>query len=317
MKFQRVPVVDGIYTIYHRHILQSMAKPKRLALAQEDILLAFSKDPRKVYGKTQLADVLLQNRRSWHLPQSTTLADFISFLTKEGELRTNKLRSKTYGKEIVRFSWGKASALELAMSISPRGYLSHATALTLHGLAISKPKAIYLNVEQSEKPSSDGSLTQDGIDRAFSGHQRQSKLIYTCNRVPTIMLAGKNTNRLGVETITGPESELLQVTNIERTLIDIVVRPTYAGGLLEILNAYRLAKDRVSLDRLLITLEKLDYVYPYHQAIGFLMERSGYPSEIYAKLQQIGLHHNFYLAHAMENPDYSKDWRLFYPRHMK
>ena len=222
-----------------------MTKPNRLALAKDDILSAFSQAPQKVYGKTQLADLLLQNRRLWHLPESTTLADFISFLTKHGKLRTNKLRSKTYGKEIVRFSWGKASALELATSISPRGYLSHATALTLHGFLKAKPKAIYLNVEQSEKPSSDGSLTQEGIDRAFSGRQRQSQLIYTCNRVPTIMVAGKNTNRLGVETITGPGSERLQVTIVERTLIDIVVRPTYAGGVSEILNAYRLAKDRI------------------------------------------------------------------------
>lgn len=291
-----------------------MAKPNRLSLAKDDILSAFSKTPQKVYGKTQLAAVLLQNRRSWHLPESTTLADFMSFLAKHGELRTNKLRSNTYGKEIVRFSWGKASALELAISISPRGYLSHATALTLHGFVKTKPKAIYLNVEQSEKPSNNGSLTQEGIDRAFSGHQRQSNLIYTCNRVPTIMIAGKNTNRLGVETIIGPQSELLPVSNIERTLIDIVVRPTYAGGVSEILNAYRLAKDRASIDRLLNTLEKLDYVYPYHQAIGFLLERAGYPSEMCAKLRQIGLHHNFYLAHAMQDPAYSKDWRLFYPR---
>ena len=32
------------------------------------------------------------------------------------------------------------------------------------------------------KPSSDGSLTQDGINRAFSGKQRQSSLIYNCKR---------------------------------------------------------------------------------------------------------------------------------------
>jgi hypothetical protein len=48
----------------------------------------------------------------------------------------------------------------------------HATAVMLHRLAKISPKTIYVNVEQSTKPSSEGSLTQDAIDRAFSGKQR-------------------------------------------------------------------------------------------------------------------------------------------------
>jgi len=56
------------------------------------------------------------------------------------------------------------------------------------------------------------------------------------------MIAGKNTNRLGVEEIAGPASETIPVTNLERTLIDIVVRPAYAGGTSQLLKAYRTAK---------------------------------------------------------------------------
>ena len=93
------------------------------------------------------------------------------------------------------------------------------------------------------------------------------------------MISGKNTNRLGVEEIVGPNSERLQVTNLERTLIDIVVRPAYAAGIIEVIKAYRAAKDRMSVNKLLEILKKLDYVYPYHQAIGFLMQQAGYPQE--------------------------------------
>jgi predicted transcriptional regulator of viral defense system len=184
----------------------------------------------------------------------------------------------------------------------------------LHGLAKLSPKTIYLNTEQSAKPSSEGSLTQDAIKRAFSGKQRQSQLIYNCNGASVIMVSGKNTNRLGVEEITGPASELLQVTNLERTLVDIVVRPAYAGGISQVLKAYRAAKDRVSVDQLLAILKKLDYVYPYHQPIGFLMQKTGYPEEGYAKLGALGLNHDFYLTHGMQQPEYSTTWRLFYPK---
>lgn len=105
----------------------------------------------------------------------------------------------------------------LATSIKARAYLCHATAVMLHGLAKLSPKMIYLNVEQSVKPSSHGSLTQNGINRAFSGKQRQSNLIYKCNGVSVIMISGKNTNRLGVEEIAGPASERLQVRDIPRS----------------------------------------------------------------------------------------------------
>ena len=131
------------------------------------------------------------------------------------------------------------------------------------------------------------------------------------------MISGKNTNRLGVEEISGPISEALQVTNLERTLIDIVVRPAYAGGISHVLKAYRAAKDRISVDQLLAILQKLDYVYPYHQSIGFLMHKAGYPEDSCAKLRALGLSHNFYLAHGLQHAQYSNDWRLFYPNDLR
>jgi hypothetical protein len=131
------------------------------------------------------------------------------------------------------------------------------------------------------------------------------------------MIAGTNTNRLGVEEIIGPASETIWVTNLERTLIDIVVRPAYAGGPSQVLKAYRAAKDRISVDRLIDTLKGLDYVYPYHQPIGFLMQEAGYPKHGVNQLRALGLGHDFYLAHGMQQPEYSQDWRLFYPKDLK
>jgi len=205
----------------------------------------------------------------------------------------------------------------LALSIRSRAYLSHGTAVNLHGLAKLDKKTIYLNSEQSPKPPSEGGLTQEGIDRAFSGRQRASNLIYTSGGVSIVMINGKNTDRLGVEEFDDPASGIVPVTNLERTLIDIVVRPAYAGGESQLLKAYRAAKDRVSVDRLLATLKQLGYLYPYHQPIGFLMERAGYDERSLAKLRALGLHYNFYLAHDMEQSAHSKEWRLYYPKGLK
>lgn len=154
-------------------------------------------------------------------------------------------------------------------------------------------------------------------DRAFSGKQRLSTLIYTHHGTSVIIISGKNTNRLGVEEITGPNSESLQLTNLERTLIDMIVRPAYTGGTSQIIKAYRAAKDRISVDRLLIILKKLDYSYPYHQSIGFMMKMAGYSEDSCAKLRALGLNYNFYLTHGLQEPDYSKEWHLYYPKGLR
>ena len=106
----------------------------------------------------------------------------------------------------------------------------------------------------------------------------------------------------------------LRVTNIERTLIDIAVRPAYAGGPLQVLAAYRGAMDRVSVGVLVATLRKLEYIYPFHQAIGFYMERAGYPESKFTRLKELGLEFDFYLSYGVKDPEYIPKWRLYIPR---
>jgi predicted transcriptional regulator of viral defense system len=307
--------LSGIYTAQDaiKHLTQ-MARPTRLTIAKRDILALFDGSARKVYSEAELTGVLNEQRSYWRLAGRTTVREFISFLEKQGKLKEYTFHAANYGRTIVRYSWGDASIYELAQSLQARGYLSHATAVALHGLTNLIPKTLYLNVEQSPKRAPSGSLTQRGIDQAFSRKQRQSNMTYDHDGWSITIINGKNTGALGVEELIGPSEERLRATNLERTLIDIVVRPSYGGGIFQVLDAYRAAKDRVSTNRLIATLKKLDYVYPYHQAVGFIMERAGYGETRCALLRQLGLEHNFYLAHGIEQPEYSSEWRLFYPK---
>lgn len=291
-----------------------MPKQSRLTLSKADIFSRFDNASKKVYSETTLNRLLQEARDEWALPESTRVSDFVSFLERQGKLKPLELTSEEYSRSIKRYSWGRASPLELALSIKSRAYLCHGTALTLHGLTNLPLKTIYLNAEQSVKSQDASSLNQRGIDLAFSGRQRRSKLIYRYADVSIVMIAGKNTDHLGVEEIAAPGSGPLQVTNLERTLIDIVVRSAYAGGISNVIKAYRAAKDRMSVDRLVSTLETLDYVYPYHQAIGFLMQKTGYPEKNFRKLRAMGLNYDFYLTHEMKEPAYSKEWRLYHPK---
>jgi hypothetical protein len=290
-----------------------MARPSRLTIAKKDILALFDESRQRVYSDAELARILTEHRGFWRLTERTTVGPFIAFLKQQEKLNAHTFHSAKYDRKVTRYSWGDASVYELAQSIYPRGYLSHATAVALHGLTDLIPKTLYLNVEQSPKPPPRGSLTQRGIEQAFARRQRQSNMTYDYDDWSVTILNGKNTGAYGVEDIIGSTQETIRATNLERTLIDIVVRPTYSGGIFQVLEAYRRAEPRVSTNRLTATLKKLDYKYPYHQAIGFLMDLAGYGEKRYSLLSREGLHFDFYLAHGMEKPKYSSKWRLFYP----
>ena len=114
--------------------------------------------------------------------------------------------------------------------------------------------------------------------------------------------------------MTSAQGEPVTVTGLERTLIDIVVRPDYAGGVYQVLQAFKSAKDRMSVNVLLATLKKLDYAYPYHQAIGFYLQRAHYDPDRWERIKKLAQEFDFYLAHDISDRDYDQSWRIFFPK---
>jgi hypothetical protein len=211
---------------------------------------------------------------------------------------------------------GKVSPLLVAVSVKNLSYLSPGSALFVHGLGGSR-RDIYINYEQSEKPPSDAALTQDAIDRAFKNEARRSQLIYEALGASITVINGKQTGRLGVTRVAVAKSEELEVTGLERTLIDITVRPVYAGGVAPVLKAFKKAKGRVSTSALARMLQRLDYRYPYHQAVGFYLERAGYAIEDQELFGRLGAEFDFYLCNGTPNPTRDEKWRIFYPKGLR
>ncbi|MGB7512449.1 MAG: type IV toxin-antitoxin system AbiEi family antitoxin, partial [Pelodictyon phaeoclathratiforme] len=196
----------------------------------------------------------------------------------------------------------------------PKAYLSHYTALYLHQLTEQLPKTIYVTFEQSPKEIERTILKQKDIEQAFSKPQRSSNNVAIYEGVSIYLLNGKYTGNEGVMTMEHPKEGTLIVTNLERTLIDIAVRPAYSGGIGEVLKAYENARENISVNKLNAMLSRLDFTYPYHQAIGFYMEKAGYRDSLLNLLKKRGFQYDFYLTYAMQETEYSETWKLYYPK---
>jgi hypothetical protein len=80
-----------------------------------------------------------------------------------------------------------------------------------------------------------------------------------------------------------------------------------------IIDAFRKAAKRVSIQKTAELLEITDYSYPYQQALGFLLSRAGVSERRLEPLKRRISRFKFYLDYAMINPAYDPVWRIYYP----
>lgn len=55
----------------------------------------------------------------------------------------------------------------------------------------------------------------------------------------------------------------------------------------------------------------MHYIYPYHQALGFYLEKAGYEKQAlvpFLKMKQV---HKFYLTYNMRFTEFDPRWNLF------
>lgn len=292
-----------------------MARPSRFEVIYKKILIItdyLKKQPKILFSSSDLRKIFSKKRKEWGIPKKTTFYEFLESLILKNIIISVNIPMHNQ----IKYALFSSSEYKIALEIKKDAYFCHRTAMYIHNLIPNEPEPIniYINSEQRKKPNNkDTLLIQENINKAFSQHMRETKQIVKVKNSNIYVLSGKKLNRLGVE-IANFKSEKVPVTGLERTLIDITVRPNYAGGVNEILKAYLMAKDKIDVPKLVSMLNKMKYIYPYHQAIGFYMENAGYKDCDLNLLREINIIYDFYLTYAMTEKSYSKKWKIFYPK---
>jgi predicted transcriptional regulator of viral defense system len=293
---------------------RNMARKSKFDTILPDIEAYLDNFPVKAYTTGRLRDILNNNPAFKEISTGSNFSKLIDFLADRKMLHRNNFT--TAENEVsTLYTWKVNDEFTAISGLKSNAYFVFFSALFLNRLTLQIPKTVYLNFERarSEKAlDKQEPLTQEKIDQAFAGNQRKSNATYSFGDKNIVLVNGKFTNRLGVIKSQDP-GQAFEYTDLERTLIDIAVRPVYSGGVFDVLDAYRNAKDRLDVDKLSMYLGQLDYLYPYHQVIGFYLDKAGYPEEAYLSFRK-EMTFRFYLTYNIRIKDFSEKWNLYYPR---
>lgn len=261
--------------------------------------------PSKVFSEAELSRVIYDFARAINDPLHTSPEDYIEYLVKYNKLR--HIQIKGTQNTFERYLIGSPSIEEIGVSLKPEAYISHLTAAYIHGLVKYNPPVIYISVEASKRSKQEMRLKQEAIDAAFQKQQRHSAAQFDWDGNRFLLLTSQYTDRKGITKNKYP------VTNIERTLLDMTVRPLYGGGADTILQAYRNAVGKLDVKCLIKMLEEINFIYPYHQSVGLYLSMSGYDEKELNYLKSKPMPYRFYLEYGMTNPKYSNEWNIYYP----
>jgi len=293
-------------------------------LSKSKIATSFNGIQKTVFTHKEIATIISSHLANWALPRRRKPKGNDEFYIKskgqrnvfealKNETKLTEIDLPFPYRKIKRFAWGNAKPQEVIQSINASGYFSHYSAIEIHGLSEQVPKTIYFNIEQPATGGG-GTLSQEGINRAFANKCRVSNNRINYGDLKICLLNGQNTNRLGVEK-TQYNDTSISVTNVERTLIDATVRTIYAGGIGEVANAYNNAAKMISVERIANYLRDLNYTYPFHQAVGFYLDRTGeFTDEALLPIRRNPIEFDFYLTYQLRNPAYNEKWRLYIPK---
>lgn len=312
--------------MYNIYIIQGL-NMNRYFPQRDNVIKQFIEDANfngiSVFDEKSLYNFLDENRSQLKM-KSFSLNKFIAYLADNSFLEKFEFKNNLNDKEMYTSKYfhdksDYAKALEISYLLLPKSYLSHFSSLYYYNLTQQLPKKIYLSVERNAHAPTQ-KLEQSVINKALCKDARIVKPILSLFGYEIYQLHSKEANRTGIKRVHMYDKEY-RITTIERTLVDIVVRSELSGGAEEIINVYKQAfkeyKKEISINKIVFILKKLDYIYPYHQVVGYLLSKSGFDATKIKK--EFVFENDFFLTRGdinsnLSNLDYDYEFRIYIPK---
>jgi hypothetical protein len=251
-----------------------------------------------------------------------SVPNFIAALEDENIIQMHTVESQN-GKKIPIYCsrpWAEVDVYELPVAAIPNGYFCDLTAVYHHSLTNQIPNAVYWCHENLAPRKRGGAenLSNARIRSAFLKPHRYTRFVIPHRAHDILVVAGTRGPSHGVEEVRHQHSPCpvgSRVTSLERTLIDAVVSPHYSGGLTSLFEYFRAARKRLNVTRMLDIYQKLDFVYPYAQPLGFMLDHCGMKDEAEKVRIAYPPRQRFYIDHGAKSTwIYNERWMLSHPK---
>lgn len=196
-------------------------------------------------------------------------------------------------------------------------YLSHYSAMYFNEMIDQRPKDYFLTKEDATRAAQhSGNFNQEQVKLTFMKDARFTSYYFKFKKHKTYILEKQNLNQVGViskKINHQDQSIVLRFTDVERTLIDSVISPHYAGGILTVVACFD--KMKIDLKKLLKIYKQYSPFYPYWQSIGLILEKTkgknvakDWRDQFSNQIQP------FFIAKGYRNSwKKSPDWQVYHP----
>jgi hypothetical protein len=270
--------------------------------------------PQRLQALREGADVIMEKTRY------KIKTKFLRALLKEEIIQPYKFKAEN-GKNITLYSTVQMNSLspyEIARGMFPNGYFCNLSAVYYQSLTNQIPKTVYVCTESNAKKTrANDELTNSRLRQAFLKPNRHTKFSFGFSGFDIVVIermGGTDSGVVSLKSTTGLLPQNARVAGVERALIDAVVSPQYHGGVSSIPDYFKHARGKVDVRKLIGIYRELDFIYPYFQAIGFFMERTGMREMADAVRAEFTPKNKFYIDHgAKASWKYDDIWMIYYP----
>lgn len=182
-----------------------------------------------------------------------------------------RLRKGLYVIEQPMLGGAPLHEYEVAMHLVSPGAISHWSAMQFHGLTEQIPRTVFV-------------LTSDpGAKQLRTASTDKHRRAYVVHGTSYVFVLVKPERYFGIQQDWIGEARI-NITDLERTLIDGLIRPAYCGGFGEVVEAFESNFERIDISKIIAYALRLDQTAA--RRLGWMLERSGASIKQLEQLQQ-------------------------------